>query len=230
MVGGADIAKDVKDASGLSTWMLALHAQRCAGDEATRPLAALLTGRPAAGKTSLLSQVVIHSLDRDSDLVPILIRVQLLQTLLLEQPGALAASWNWIDGYLRAEHGASSPLYRMLRQAMTARRALILIDGLDEGGAVRDQIERHVTEVLAPAGHVLLATSRPDGIDSARYKQFHLLELQPLTDTQQRQALQQRLGGSRATALLPYLRRVPVDAATQQRITVRLTRSRTRAY
>ena len=46
-----------------------------------------------------------------------------------------------------------------------ARRALILIDGLDEAGQIRDEMERHVAEVLAPQGHVLLATSRPAGID-----------------------------------------------------------------
>ena len=38
----------------------------------------------------------------------------------------------------------------MLRQAMMARRALLLIDGLDEGGRKRAEIERHVAEVLAP--------------------------------------------------------------------------------
>ena len=46
-----------------------------------------------------------------------------------------------------------------------ARRALILIDGLDEGGQIRDEIDMHVAEVLAPQGHVLLATSRPAGVD-----------------------------------------------------------------
>ena len=28
-----------------------------------------------------------------------------------------------------------------------ARRALLLLDGLDEGGAARDRVERHVIEV-----------------------------------------------------------------------------------
>ena len=101
--------------------------------------------------------------------MPILVRVQLLQTRLLEAPDVFKAAWNWVDAYLRLEHGQGSPLYRMLRQAMAARRAPILLDGLDEGGELREEIEQHVVTVLAPQGHMLLCTSRPDGIDSTRY-------------------------------------------------------------
>ena len=36
---------------------------------------------------------------------------------------------------------------------------------------------------------------------------------------QQRQALEQRLGAERASSLLPYLERMPVDKRTQERIT-----------
>ena len=54
---------------------------------------------------------------------------------------------NYIDAYLRLEHEASSPaLYRMLRQALMARRSLLLLDGLDEAGAKRADIELHVVE------------------------------------------------------------------------------------
>ena len=63
---------------------------------------------------------------------------------------AFANAWNWIDAYLRCVHGAGSSAYAMLRQAMVARRALILLDGMDEGGEAREAIETHVLEVLAP--------------------------------------------------------------------------------
>ena len=39
----------------------------------------LLTAGPAAGKTCLISQLVIHSVDSSHDLTPIMIRVQDLQ-------------------------------------------------------------------------------------------------------------------------------------------------------
>ena len=162
--------------------------------------------------------MIVHTLNgAETELIPILVKVQLLQTRLLNEPDAFATAWNWIDAFVRLQH--SEPTYRMLRQAMASRRALLLLDGLDEGGEKREQIERHVTEVLAPQGHVLLATSRPDGIDDQRYASFRRLELKPLSVDQQKQALEQRLGTERASPLLPYLERMPVDEQTQERIT-----------
>jgi hypothetical protein len=38
-----------------------------------------------------------------------------------------------------------------------ARRGLLLLDGLDEGGVLREQVERHVKQVLAPQGHVVVS-------------------------------------------------------------------------
>ena len=183
----------------------------------------LLTAGPAAGKSSMMSQLVVKALAREGDgsgLVPILVRVQQLQTRLLEDEDVFAASWNWVDAFLRLKHGKSSALYHMLRQAMMARRALLLIDGIDEGGKARARIERHIAEVLARQGHVLLVTSRPADIDETRYAAFHRLSLAGLSDVQQQKALEQRLGAERAGALLPYLRdHMPIDDGTGQRVT-----------
>ena len=68
----------------------------------------------------------MHTLNRaDTELVPILVKVQLLQTRLLGEPDAFATAWNWIDAFLRFEH--NEPTYLMLRQAMASRRALLLL-------------------------------------------------------------------------------------------------------
>ena len=68
----------------------------------------------------------VQVLDHSSELIPILIRCQQLQKLLLEDDLRLArnlstgtvfaSAWNWVDAYLRIEHGSSSGLYRTLRQ------------------------------------------------------------------------------------------------------------------
>ena len=112
---------------------------------------------PAAGKTSLLSQVVVHLLSEAGEaggslLVPILVKVQMLQVRLasgcppqsptltprgiphrqvhLSEGGeSFAAAANWIDAYLRAEYGASSARYRTLRQAILSHRVVLLLDG-----------------------------------------------------------------------------------------------------
>ena len=96
---------------------------------------------------------------------------------------------------------------------------MLPVAGLDEGGQIRDQIERHVTEVLAPQGHVMLVSSRPAGINEERFEGFHRVHLQPLTPVQQKAAIELRLGCKRAQELLPYLERVPLDAETGQRVT-----------
>ena len=103
-----------------------------------------------------------------------------------------------------------------------ARRALLLLDGLDEGGQERGHLEKHVTEVLAPQGHVLLVTSRPAGVDEARFTSagFRRLHLSPLTDKQQEDALTLRLGASRAAKLMEYVhQQVHPDPQTGERVT-----------
>ena len=119
-------------------------------------------------------------------------------------------------------HGADSDLYLFLRQALMARRALILLDGVDEGGHSRDAIERHVNEVLVPQGHHIVLTSRPAGINEDLFDRglVHRLELQPLSDDQQATVIEQRLGADeserakhRASELLKYMQEhVPRDA------------------
>jgi Ran GTPase-activating protein (RanGAP) involved in mRNA processing and transport len=214
-------ASAIRDAHSLAAWLLAQHGAQLEGGPTEGPLAVLLTAGPASGKTTLLSQVVIVALqDERAELVPILVKVQVLQRRLLEAPDAFAGAWNYIDAFLRLEHEASRPaLYRMLRQAMMARRALLLLDGLDEAGAKRDDIERHVVDVLAPQGHVLLCTSRPAGVDEARFAAFRRLSLAPLSDEQQERALEQRLGAERAAALLTYVRDVMPRDDTGQKVT-----------
>jgi hypothetical protein len=189
----------------MAATLLALHVGRCKEGVAEKRGCVLLTGPPAAGKTCLISQLVTHVLaDPDRRLVPVLVRVQQLQRLLLleEHRDTFATAWNWVDAYLRCVHGADADVYRMLRGAMRARRALLLLDGMDEGGRMRAAIERHVTEVLAPQGHVLLVTSRPDGLDKTCFQEHFLaLELRPLDETQQHIVVERRVGKALGDAL-----------------------------
>ena len=217
---GASQLAQVTDVTGLCSWLMAAHAQRCRG-EAAGSTCLLLTAPPAAGKTVLMSQLVASALAwPTAPLVPILVKVQLLQRRLLEDEPAFLCAWNWVDAYLRAELQPSAPnVYRFLRQALMARRALVLLDGVDEGGAKRSEIERHVTEVLAPQGHLLLCTSRPAGLGNERFARFHRLRLAELSEAQQRAAVAARLGKPGADALWPYLERLPPDTETGRAVT-----------
>eukprot|EP00966_Prymnesium_polylepis_P258028 5960248-Prymnesium_polylepis.1 len=209
--GGSSELAGIQKADDLTDWLHISHDERCEGKQTGVPTScALLTGPPAAGKSSLLSQILVLSLDKEAaELVPILIRVQAVQLELQEEAEAYTTSWNWIDTHLRLMHEKEKDgliIYRMLRQAMMARRALILLDGLDEGGTSREEIETHVATVLAPQGHTILATSRPTGLSENQFRDFQRLNLKPLTEQQQLTALQQRMGEQRAAALGVFLK------------------------
>jgi hypothetical protein len=210
-----------RDVHGLAEFMVSLHAQRCRGDAGARGCL-LLTAPPAAGKSCLMQQLI--TIVGTAELVPILVRVQRLQRLLLmdEHRDTFARAWNWVDAYLRCTHGEQSDLYRLLRQAMAARRALLLLDGIDEGGTNRDAIERHVTEVLAPQGHLMLVTSRPAGLREERFAAHFLrLRLGPLTEVQQQEVVARRVtDAEQRAALVEYMgSKVPLDTETEVRIT-----------
>ena len=149
----------VRDAATLFAWLASLRQGAAKG--------ALLTAGPAAGKTWLLSQVVVHALD--SALVPVLIEVQHLQRSLTANEAAFAAAADWVDAYLRLTHAPAH--YEMLRAARAEERALLLLDGLDEAGEARVRIEAHAATALA--GHLVLCTARPTGLNEALFKGFH---------------------------------------------------------
>ena len=200
----------IQDACTLSGFLRASHAERCQGGSVDTPAAVLLTGAPAAGKTCIMSQVIVYSLGHG--LLPVLVKVQQLQRRLIDEPDAFDKAWNWVDAFLCLEHKDQPAVYRFLRQALLARRVLLLLDGLDEGGAKRGEIERHVTQVLAPQGLVMLCTSRPAGLTDELFAGFRQLQLSPLTKAQQNEALEKRLGVEGARPLLEYLEKeAPID-------------------
>ena len=204
----SSMRREVSDARSLSAWLSKQYLARLDGGAVDEPCAALLTAGPAAGKTTVTSQVVLLTLG--FELVPILVKVQRLQHRLKEAPAAFAAAPNYIDAFLSLEQPPA--VHSFLRQLMAARRALIILDGLDEAGGRRAEIEVHVAEVLAPQGHVLLCTSRPAGVDEERFAHFRRLHLRPFSEAQQREALEQRLGGASGATLLEYVReRMPRD-------------------
>ena len=195
----------VRDAASLSAWLGRASAS------------ALLTAGAASGKTVLLSQLVVHALE--GPLLPIVVRAERLQRQLATHADAFERAAHWVEAAVRLEHGDST-LGAMLCEAMRAKEALLLIDGLDEAGKERARLEDHITRVLAPQGHTMLVTSRPAGLAEAAFTAFARLQLSPLTDAQQRAVLHQRLGPARAAELEEYMcDRVPLDVETERRVT-----------
>ena len=59
--------------------------------------------------------------------MPVLIKVQQLQRRLIDQPDYFGTAWNWVDAFLRLQHQDQPAVYRFLRQALLARRVLLLL-------------------------------------------------------------------------------------------------------
>ena len=150
----------------------------------------LLTAPPAGGKSCLTGQLMLKILQDGREqpgtgLIPVLIRLIDLSHLFGRQEcrDAFFQSWNWVDAYLQLTQGVTSQCYQMLRAALMCRRALIILDGIDEGGAHKQDIERHIQEVLQPQGHVMIVTSRPEGEATSlttRHHGIHLIRLNSL--------------------------------------------------
>ena len=235
--GGIVMLSDVTDLyAHLRRHYVDLVEGRCQAPDA----AILLTAPPAAGKTSFISQLVMHALPPDDEdgsssrpiaaaaasstsvdahaagvaahrlcLVPICIKVMDLQQKLRmrEYAPTFAHAWNWVDAYLRVTLGGESERYRALRQVLMSRQALLLLDGLDEGGEFKAEIEAHITETLAPQQHLLVVTSRPNAVDERKWAGFQRLQLGGLTRLQQAQVIQQRLATRGLSSLSADLER-----------------------
>ena len=63
-LGSGGQLSGVVDVASLSTWLHGAYAHRCFG-EASKAACVLLTAGPAAGKTSLISQLMMHTLHED---------------------------------------------------------------------------------------------------------------------------------------------------------------------
>ena len=134
------------------------------------------------------------------ELTPYVVYVQKLARLLKggEQGGehsAYTSESDLVRLYMRHEHPPGATL-SMLEQLFEQRALILLIDGVDEAASLKEVIEDYVTQQLVPAGHSVVVTSRPEGVRLRLYKRFVIMNLTPLSEEQQNNAIQMQLQGS----------------------------------
>eukprot|EP00966_Prymnesium_polylepis_P270616 6251836-Prymnesium_polylepis.1 len=100
--------------------------------------------------------------------------------------------------YFANEYSDHPDWLSMLTMALEMRCLVIVIDGIDEAAGWRGAISKLIREVLVPAGHRLVCTSRPEGVNKALFCSFVVFDLKPLSEQQQQQAVESQL------ALIPY--------------------------
>ena len=87
------------------------------------------------------------------------------------------------------EHNFEGEERQMLLQAYELRALIVLIDGIDEGADLKERIEEFVVKKLAPAGLRVVLTSRPEGVKLELYEDFVIMNLKPLTESQQNELI-----------------------------------------
>jgi serine/threonine protein kinase len=147
----------------------------------------LILGPAASGKTTLLKTFIMQILQRYPDFVPILIPViDLVQVIPDEQQSGDSV----VVTYIKSKFQQHT---HVLLQAMLQRRAVFLVDGIDESGSKREAVQRLIADELLIPGHNTIITSRHGGFSADAFKQCRLLELLPLTATQQAQMVNSRM-------------------------------------
>jgi hypothetical protein len=146
----------------------------------------LILGPAASGKTTLLKTFIVVILRDYADYVPILISVISLVRVL----DKCKAGESLIAAFLRTQYPQH---LNVLTQAMFQRRAVFLVDGIDESGTRRNEVQAAVDEELLAPGHNTIITSRHGGFSSAAFRHCRLLELLPLVPSQQSEMVHLRV-------------------------------------
>jgi hypothetical protein len=107
------------------------------------------------------------------------------------------------------QHQAPYPQHlHLLLQMMHMRRIVFLIDGIDESGSKRQEVEDFIAVELIEPGYKTIVTSRHSGFSSATLKQGQLVELQALAIEEQSEMVKARVPDEiKAAQLLQELRR-----------------------
>eukprot|EP00439_Symbiodinium_sp_Y106_P013112 s1745_g1.t3 len=162
------------------------------------PSAFWVIGAPGSGKNTLMCRVIMDSVSRYDNLVPLRLPILDLAKRSTDQMPELAlpSVQAWFDKYLRILFGEDTPRYKMMKMAISMRRALFLFEGLDAAGQLREAVEILI-QGFVKEGHFLLMTSRrlPQG-SSLESLPEHIvaMEMQPLSDEQKRAIAHSRLG------------------------------------
>eukprot|EP00935_MAST-01C_sp_MAST-1C-sp1_P001879 g1879.t1 len=161
----------------------------------------LVLGPAASGKTTLLKTFTMEVVHCYTDFVPVLMPVidvvPVLTTCNRDEGKSVVAA------FIQSKYPQHAHL---LLQLMLMRRAVFLVDGIDESGMHQKDVQDFITIELLEPGHKTVITSRHSGFSSDAFKQCRLVELLPLSTEQQTQMVHTRvLDDRKATRLVMEL-------------------------
>jgi serine/threonine protein kinase len=165
----------------------------------------VILAEPASGKTTVMKRFALEALTLH--VVPILITtVELtMNNAELFRSGLLDAS-DILDAYLKSKYTHGDTL-TYIRQAVTERRILLLIDGMDECGTAQSLVEQFVLQCL-DMRFSCVVTSRHTGMDVELFRSCCVIyRILPLGKEQQRKMVVSRLSDEKAADFMNTLDR-----------------------
>ena len=217
-------AKNMVTIAGLLAKRAPLRSQ---GRFESQPL--LLRAGPGTGKSwsmmqlvFLLAKLAISSRSEAVRFVPLLVPVQkLVRYFDPSQPDA-----NLVLAFIRSEF--HSPVREMLLQAYGLNAMILLLDGIDEAAGLKEAIEDLVLNELVTTGMRVCVTSRPEGVRLKLYAaRFVVLNLRPLSISQQQKAIAQQVAGDELVERLYAICEVRAGHDTLYRESVALAEQHT---
>jgi len=195
---------DWSDAGDMQTLAQLLAAPSPARSQGTHEAqGVLLLAGPGTGKswsTQQLACLLLQKARASSEALPslpLLVRVQHMLAV-LSRAGVDVAAAQGKDGPSLLEHYIKAAFKDLVRdallQAHDLRSLVVILDGADEAAALRTPIENLVLQSLEPTRVVL--SSRPqelNGVDASRFQHFVIMNLKPLSEEQQREAIRHQL-------------------------------------
>eukprot|EP00929_Paragymnodinium_shiwhaense_P063873 TRINITY_DN31960_c0_g4_i1.p1 TRINITY_DN31960_c0_g4~~TRINITY_DN31960_c0_g4_i1.p1 ORF type:complete len:3718 (+),score=1051.51 TRINITY_DN31960_c0_g4_i1:107-11260(+) len=183
----------------------------------TTPNAFLVLGAPGSGKSCLVNRLMMDCLERQMDLVPLLLPI----ADIVKRGGEDAESMQdmssqsvqrWFFKYLQLTFGEDSFRYKMVRQAMCMRRVMFLFEGLEDGGALMPIVERLIKDIVLDR-HLVVVTSRPLLASAASTLEdltefMPSMELQHLSMQQKKAVAQSRLGLEGLPAFIEFFKKL----------------------
>ena len=156
----------------------------------------LITGPAACGKSTLTKQythrIATAFLKGTREFVPLLVTViELAETINVKDHKDTAD--DLLARYIQRKYASNTALVEFLGVVRGQRKLVLILDGMDEAGAVRGILEPYIGERLAPEVPICL-TGRENGIvEMDKFGAFAHFHIQALTKDQQTQIVTCRM-------------------------------------
>ncbi|CAK0894799.1 unnamed protein product [Prorocentrum cordatum] len=134
------------------------------GEPSCSPNAFLILGSPGSGKTCMVSRLIMELVDRNTNIMPLLLSVADLVRRSTPDPELSkldpSVIHDWFDKYLRITFGEDSSRYLMICQAIKMNRVMFIFEGLEDSAELKEVIECCI-KLRMQERHLVFVTSRP---------------------------------------------------------------------